>query len=279
LRPSSFFFAFNWDGLGRLQKLGLLQGGTLLCLIGGQVVGFKRIGGQLLLTGAAVSIGVGFAVFGQVYQTGADAFGFFAVWALCILPWVIAGAFAPLWVLWTTLVNLTLFFFWDQVGQFHAIEYTYICLLLTAVNGSGLLALESLGRRYDWLRGRWLRALYLLATLTPLLIPALNLILDTRADSHVGLWLGSVLWWICLLLTFRYFSKFRYDGTALAIILANVAGYLLCGIGRLFHEVDLYDSGAGFLFMALITAGMTALVVKASRLLKIRYAQKEGGQS
>lgn len=273
-----FFFAFNWDGLGRLQKLGLLQGVTLLGLIGGQFAGFKTIGGKLLLTGAAVSVGVGFAVFGQVYQTGADAFGFFAVWAVCILPWVAAGAFAPLWVLWFTLLNLTAFFFWDQVGQFHFIEYTYINLVLTVINGCGLIAIEALGPRTRWLQGRWLPPLFLIASLTPLLIPALNLVLDTPADSVRTLLLGTALWVLCLAGTFRYFTAKRYDGTALSIVLANIAGFLLCGIGRLFESIDLYNSGAGFLFMALITAGMTALMIKASRALKQRYGNTKGGE-
>ena len=169
-----YFFAFNWEALGRMQKLGLLQLIVVATLVAGQLVGFRRICGQLLLIAAAICVGVSFAVFGQVYQTGADAFSFFGMWAICILPWVLAGAFAPLWVLWFSLLNLTIWFFWAQVGQFHSeVHYSYICLPLTAINSIGLILRESLMARFHWMKGLWLRHLFLIGALTPLLIPAL----------------------------------------------------------------------------------------------------------
>jgi uncharacterized membrane protein len=271
-----FFFAFNWDALGRWQKLGLLQGITLLALVGGQFVGFHRIGGQLLLMAAAISVGVGFAVFGQVYQTGADAFGFFALWAVCITPWVAIGAFAPLWVLWLTLLNLSVWFFWDQVGQFHSIDYSYVCIALTLINGGGLIARERLVTRYTWLQGEWLRPLCLLGALIPLLIPALNLILDTRAGASWPQLMVTALWLLSVAVSFRYYSRIHYDSTALCILLTSVATYLLFALGRLFAEAKLYESGAGFLLMTLCIGGTTALLVRVMRMLKKHYGSKPG---
>ncbi len=275
-----YFFAFNWDALGRLQKLGLPQGITVLALVAGHFVGVRRIGGQLLLVAAAITVGVCFAVFGQVYQTGADAFGFFGIWALCILPWVIAGAFAPLWVLWFTLVNLTVWFFWDQVGQFHYVEYSYLCIVLTVINGAGLIARESLQTRYDWLKGHWIRALFLLGALIPLLIPAINLFLEVSSHgTHYAQLMGTVLWLLSLGAAHLYYTRVRFDSTAICIVLGNGAVYLLCGIGRIFDEIDLYEGGAGFLLMALIIGGVTTMVVRLLRWLKQRYGQPEGAQA
>ncbi|MBC8290414.1 MAG: DUF2157 domain-containing protein, partial [Planctomycetes bacterium] len=44
--------------------------------------------------------GVFLAVFGQVYQTGADEWLLFAGWAGLILPWTALSRFEALWILW-----------------------------------------------------------------------------------------------------------------------------------------------------------------------------------
>jgi len=266
-----YFFAYNWEGFTRWQKLALPQAVMLLALVAGQVVGFRRIGGQLLLLAAAVSTGVGFAVYGQVYQTGADAFGVFAIWAVCILPWVIAGRFAPLWVLWLTLLNLTIWFFWNQVGQFHSIHSAYVCMLLAAINGTGLVLREWSLHHFTCLRGHWLRPLFLLATLTPLLFPVLDLVLDTAANDPWVTLLGTALWLLSLGGAYRYFTRSRYDSSALCLVLANAAIVLLCAIWRLFDAVDLFQGGIGFLLMALAVAGVTTLCVRVLRWLKLAY--------
>jgi uncharacterized membrane protein len=272
-----YFFAFNWDALERMQKLGLLQALTLGALGAGQWVGFRRLGGQLLLMAAAIFVGVSFAVFGQVYQTGADAFGFFGIWALCILPWVLAGAFAPLWVLWFVLVNLTVWLFWNQVGQFNSLlHYSYICIPLTVLNGAGLLLRERLATRYEWLRGRWLRPLFLLGALTPLLIPALDLIVDSSAGGGYAMFVGSVIWMLCLGVTYLYFTRCQFDSTALCIVLGNAALYLITAIGRMLEEADLFDDGAGFFLMALVIVGVTALLVWWLRELSQRHGSTAG---
>lgn len=270
-----YFFAYNWEGLARWQRLLLPQVVVLLTLASGQFVGFRRIGGQLLLVAAAMATGVGFAVYGQVYQTGADAFGFFAIWALCIVPWVSVGAFAPLWVLWWTLINLTTWFFWDQVGQFHSVEGAYVSIGLTAINGGGLLLREWSITRHACFRAQWLRPLLLLGTLTPVLVPALGLLLDTGSGGHLAPLLGTALWLLCLGGAYRFFTRIRYDSTALCIVLTNAALFLLFAIGRVFEAGDLYESGAGFLFMALAIAGVTALLVRVMRHLKLSYQSRQ----
>lgn len=275
-----YFFAFNWDALSRMQKLGLPQVAMLAALLAGRRVGFRRIGGQLLLMAAAICAGVSFAMFGQVYQTGADAFGFFGMWAVCIFPWVIAGAFAPLWALWFTLVNLTAWAFWSQVGQFHSdVHYSYVCIPLTLVNGTGLILRESFMTRFDWLKGTWLRHFFLLAALTPLLIPALDLVVDNSADNAPALMTCTLIWLLCLVAAHLYFTRMRFNSTAICIVLGNAALYLITAIGQMLQEADLYDNGGGFLLMALIIGGITTLVVRLLRWLKRHYGHTERSHS
>ncbi len=267
-----YFFAFNWDALDRWQKLGLLQIVTLGALIGGQCIGFGRLGGKLLLLGSAICVGVSFAVFGQVYQTGADAFTFFGMWAIAIIPWVLAGAFAPLWVLWFVLINLTTWFFWHQVGQYHeTIHYSYVCLALSILNAAGLILREGLQNRLTWLSGYWLRHLFLLGAAIPLLFPALELVIDGPRDDLYSLIIATSIWVVGLTAAFLYFTRRQFDSSSLSIILGCAAFYLLAAIARLLEEANLYDSGAGFLAMALIIGGITAMVVRLLRWLKQRH--------
>ncbi|WP_315814113.1 hypothetical protein [Paraflavitalea speifideaquila] len=50
-----------------------------------------------MLTAAAVLLGVLMAVFGQVYQTGANAYDLFLSWTIAITLWVVIANFALLY--------------------------------------------------------------------------------------------------------------------------------------------------------------------------------------
>lgn len=112
-----FFFAYNWADLHKFAKIGLIQGlliaTTSLCLLLKISDNLRRI----MLTGSAVLVGVLFAVFGQVYQTGANAYDFFLVWTIFITLWVVISDFAPLWLLYLILINATLVLYTQQVAN------------------------------------------------------------------------------------------------------------------------------------------------------------------
>ncbi len=112
-----FFFAYNWSSLHRFAKLGMMQG---LIVVTTLIILFSRfspIVKNVLLTGASVLVGVLFAVFGQVYQTGANAYDFFLGWTLFITIWVLVSGFPPLWLIYITLVNTTFILYTQQVAQ------------------------------------------------------------------------------------------------------------------------------------------------------------------
>lgn len=125
-----FFFAYNWDGLHKFVKIGLLEG--LVILTTGLVlfpkihIGVRRI----ILTGAAILVGVLFAVFGQIYQTGADAYDFFLVWTVFITLWAIVSNFTPLWLIYLVLINLTVILYSQQVARDWSEIFTFTLLLI-----------------------------------------------------------------------------------------------------------------------------------------------------
>ena len=110
-----FFFAYNWDELNKFVKLGLIQ---FLIILTIGLAYFLKISENLkniVLTGAALLVGVLFAVFGQIYQTGANAYDFFLIWTICISIWAIVSNFYPLWLIFMILINTTFILYIKQI--------------------------------------------------------------------------------------------------------------------------------------------------------------------
>lgn len=127
-----FFFAYNWADLHKFIKIGLIEGliiiTTLIVLVSKLSLDIKNI----LLTGSSILVGVLFAVFGQIYQTGANAYDFFLGWLLFITLWVAISNFAPLWLVFITLINTTLILYSQQVA--HDWSEVFLFTLLFVIN-------------------------------------------------------------------------------------------------------------------------------------------------
>lgn len=112
-----FFFAYNWDSLHKFFKLGIIEGLVIAATLMGVFVKTRPWVKKSILTGAAVLVGVLYAVFGQVYQTGADAYDFFLGWTLFISVWVFVSNFSPLWLVYMVLLNITVILYAQQVAN------------------------------------------------------------------------------------------------------------------------------------------------------------------
>ena len=133
-----FLLAFNWDALSSYQQLGLAGLGVAVPALLAAGPWFSRLTRMSLLTAAAFMVGALFAVYGQIYQTGANDFEFFLAWFLFITVWAVAADFAPLWLLWLLVGNTALYFFGEQVlGGYR----TYQALAI----GAGATAFALLG--------------------------------------------------------------------------------------------------------------------------------------
>ena len=151
-----FFFAYNWAELHKFIKLGLIEGMLIVTIALVLFTRWRRPMKQVLLTAASVLVGALFAVYGQIYQTGANAYDFFLGWTLFVTLWAVAGRYAPLWLLWIALTNITIYLYKEQVavsdqGVRALIENApmLICLLAVIIAES-LLILKRMQQRNVW---------------------------------------------------------------------------------------------------------------------------------
>lgn len=139
-----FFFAYNWDQLHKFVKIGLIEGlliaATLLTLFGKINDTVRRI----ILTGASILVGVLFAVFGQIYQTGANACDFFLVWTIFVTLWVAVSNFPPLWLLYLALINTTFILYSQQVASDWS--GVFVCTWLFVLNAAALIPIALFAR-------------------------------------------------------------------------------------------------------------------------------------
>ena len=108
--------AANWAGWSRFERLTGTQVALAIVALGAIILLWRTrmqanrarsvTGGLLGL--ACVALGALLALVGQTYQTGADTWELFAVWAALMLPWAVAGRSASIWLLWVVVVNTAL---------------------------------------------------------------------------------------------------------------------------------------------------------------------------
>jgi uncharacterized membrane protein len=249
-----FFLAYNWDDLGRFAKFGLAQGLIVAALAVLWWQGLERATGKAALLAAAIFTGALLALIGQTYQTGADPFELFAVWAVAILPWALLGRFPALWVLWLALVNLAVALYFQA---FHGIFGVLFgperqLWLLFGLNTIALAVWEGLAKAgIAWLRERW--APRLIATASGGIATALMLMnIFDRGVIGPG-WAAWVAWMVAAYAVYRRRLKDVYvlaGGVLSAVI---VAASLLV---RWLAEVR-FEAGA-LLLIGLVVIGLSA---------------------
>lgn len=250
-----FFFAYNWSAMGKFLKFVLIEFGIIACVIVSYYRGLDRLSGKTLILSASVLVGVLLAVYGQTYQTGADAFELFRSWALLILGWVIISEFSALWFLWLIIINTGIILFWKQVGQPSLmIRYEWLCMAIAALNGLAL-AIREVGVKFglEWLKSEWLRAILLIGTLVSLSVPTIDLIMQFSSTNRITV-LASCIWALFALGAYICYRFTIRDMIPLAIIVMNGCIILLTAIGKsLFHDRH-GDAGIALLFALIILA-------------------------
>lgn len=91
------WIAANWDDFGKLGRFAIVASSVGLSALAAAALQRARAGASL--TGV-LAIGGLLALTGQTYQTGADPWQLFAIWAALALPWALAARHDAVWALW-----------------------------------------------------------------------------------------------------------------------------------------------------------------------------------
>ena len=250
-----FFFAANWNSFSGMVKLGGIEVGLVVCLAGAWLYGLERLSGKVLLLGAGVLVGVFLAVFGQEYQTGADAWDLFAQWSILIFGWVLLARFVPLWGVWLVVTNVAVALFVEQKDIFRGGAEINGYALLAVLNGAVLVARElACSRGVSWLQGKWTRLPLVFAVLWVLLIPVLASIVDYDQEYVfsllIGLAGGAFMYWF-----YRFRTRDMWCFSAACLFWALIVE--VC-VARAVFEGYTGGRDSPLLFMAMVTIGIFA---------------------
>lgn len=250
-----FWVAANWEDLGRMGRFALLQGVLAAACMGAFAVPKARV--PLLLL-ALLAIGGLFAYFGQTYQTGADPWQLFALWAVLALPLCLVARSDVLWTPWM-LIFSTAVPLWMQAHARHSwrIDSSDLSIFV-----GGWLAMLAACAFVSPLLARWTGAGVWSLRLG--LVLATHLIAGTAVTGLFGSEVGSPYWAGLgllavagvLLATRRYFDVFGLSAVALginALLVGGLARALLSGGG---------DGVGKLVMLGLLAAVLLALTVQ-----------------
>jgi uncharacterized membrane protein len=263
-----FFVAANWAGMGRFGKFALAEG-ALLAALAAYAGGARFRHGNAALLAASLAVGALLALIGQTYQTGADTFELFAVWAALILPWTLLARLPALWVLWLAILHVTYFFYLDAVDSFWWLgEREKNALTGMALFDCGALAAWEwcAARGWAWMRGRWVARLLALAAGAAVTALALLAVIDRHGASGY-LWLyAAVLAGLAVVYRRRLPDLFMLAGVALSLIVTLTA---------MLARTLLYRGGIGNLTAAVFILGLCAMLMTAGAAWWLRRVARD----
>ena len=177
-----FFFAYNWADMHRFVKLGIIESLILLMIIIVSRITLDKLPGKITLTVAGLFVGALLAVFGQVYQTGADSYKLFLTWTILMAGWVFISKFTPMWFIWILLINTSLLLYLDQIVGYSDLIY----LWLFCINGFFVLIWEiGFASKVNWLSSRWTPRLLSLIVFYAVTAPPVIIIAEGESSPEL----------------------------------------------------------------------------------------------
>lgn len=278
--------AANWGDFGRFGRFGLLEVFVLVMSLGAawylskqSAAADKDASGKASVTAAAMGLaamfGIGalFAYFGQTYQTGADPWQLFALWALLAIPMCLALRSEILWMLWvivaTTGVALWLSTHSQHgwpVGQENFGAFAIACVLGTLI----VVGVSTILKPWTG-AGLWsLRTAMTIFAMALVSGGVAGLFAHQIAPQYL-LALVLVMVMGCALAQPKLFDVFLLSVIALAAVVL-----LLAGLARVLFDGLNSDWFGALFILALSAAGLLAGMVRLILYLSKKHANKEG---
>ena len=261
------WIAANWETLGRFGRFALLMAFIGVMGAGAALRPAARAPLALL---AMLGIGALFAYFGQTYQTGADPWQLFALWAVLALPLCLGARSDVLWAPWA-LVVVTGISLWTHAHLGHRWRVqpedlrTHALAWLLAV-----LLVGWLSRPMQRFTGAGLWSLRTAATLAVVMTTATalgGLFHDTVAPHYaLGLLvMAGAAGLLCL--------RVAFDVFVLSAVALGLNSLLVSGLSRLLFDDHRGDPIGSLLLIGLVAAGLLAASVSAI----LKLSKRHGG--
>ena len=249
-----FFFAFNWQAITRFHKFAALEG-LIVASLGAYGYWQHKPSGKMWLLAASVLLGILLAFYGQTYQTGADTWQLFAMWAALMTPWALLAQLAALWFIWLLLINLSLMLYFQAFHGFFGWMFSSdsLQLALFGFNSLALLVWELAARRVDWLSER--REVRLLAVMSGSSVSWL--LLSWIFNESELFYLVIYLAWLAVMYgvyRYRRLDVFMLAGLCLSMVVTTTA-YLA---NALIH----HNNGLGFFMLAFWVIFVSSAAIK-----------------
>ncbi|WP_020571412.1 DUF2157 domain-containing protein [Neolewinella persica] len=172
-----FFFAYNWSEIPKLGKIVIAALGVSAPVLLSLLPNLSDLLRKSFLTTGAFLVGPLFGVLGQIYQTGANAYDLFFAWALFIIIWAIVVDFAPLWLLFVGLLNITVSLYAEQIASGWDFSFTY--MLLFALNSLAVVLVHLVPRlSFRKPYPSWLAKVFALAAIGCATVACFSAIMD-----------------------------------------------------------------------------------------------------
>jgi uncharacterized membrane protein len=219
--------AANWEHLGKFARLAGAQALVAIAGLAAIRLGPQRVAGQAALWLATIALGALLALIGQTYQTGADTWELFALWAALALPWTLAARNAAQWLTWGMLLNIAVGLWLGLRSQDWGMLAFEPMLWLGLLDLLLLALWELAGARWPEFSGRIGRRLLAAATIMLLSFAAMDDILD---GDHAGRSMrlfdlfgaASVLWCAATLAIGAFHGRVRRDLPVLAMLALGI---------------------------------------------------------
>ncbi|MCL6602081.1 MAG: GDYXXLXY domain-containing protein [Paenibacillus sp.] len=250
-----YFFAANWSGLERVEKI-LISAGLVLLFYGISfaLTRFKAMPSvhaflsDIFLLGGCISFGIAVALLNQIYNSHADSFTIFLVWAIPALHLAWITRYNPFYVLSYTLIHLTLWFYFFPSSLFvvHSEEqFLGIGILFAAINLI-LFALTEINR----LKSVPLRFLSFIIFHISLLLLTNSLAFETYG------FMMNIPCLAAIAFGFYYFNRVQINKTFLTLnAFAGSAFAVFKFIELAIRHASIWFFFFGLVFVALLLAG------------------------
>jgi len=269
-----FFFAYNWNDLGRAYKFLVLQ---VVLVAVFALYYFKAkspwIAQALLLAGVLV-LGALLALFGQTYQTGADPWQLFATWAVLISPLVLFSRSEVLWLVMAALINVALILYLHVNRSFFGFFFLghHIPWLFLLLNSALVLVVEWLagpnGKRLSWfaLSHRWAAQVIGLAVMYILCLMGLEVVWGSSRSANL------LLFVVFIAASFVFYRFIKHD---LLLLTGWILALMIFVLSLLANAIfDDFDAG-GLLLMAICLIGMSTFAVSWLKKTHLIFKQEQ----